>query len=263
MKSICVGSLKGGTGKTSYVFHISSWFANAGYNVLLLDLDAQANTTSNLGIDEFASGFKSVVDLFEKQLPPEEIIIKSPIEQIPTLDIIPSSVLLTGTELRLVNVAARELILKNYFKKNKEYFSKYHYVIIDTNPSMSIVNTNAFAFANSIMLITDVSMNGLKGIELFTALWRDIADRLVVKDNIKGIVVNRYDKRIKLSSEFLEYCRQNTDIKPILFNTVIPENVKLREAELSHIPIALYDKKNKGYEAYKSLYTEMWIRGVI
>lgn len=263
MNVICVGTCKGGTGKSAFVFHASSWFANAGYRVLIIDLDAQANTTSNLGVNEFTPNFKSVVDLFENQLLPEEIIIKAPIKELPTLDIIPSSILLTGTELRLVNVAARELVLKNYFKKHKEYFSRYNYVLIDTNPSMSIINTNAFAFANSIMLITDVSMNGLRGIELFTALWRDIADRLDIKDNIKGVVINRYDKRIKLSAEFLEYCRSNEDINKILFNTVIPENVKLRESELMHLPIELYDKKNKGYEAYKSLYNEMFIRGVI
>lgn len=258
MKIITFGTLKGGTGKTITTFSTASILAERGSKVLIIDVDPQANITSNVGIDETVEGFIGVQEIFEDpKFDVNKAIIKSPVKELPTLDIIPSSVFLTSTEMRIVSLAGREFLLKNYIKKNSEIFEQYDYIIIDTNPSMSIVNQNAFVISDGIVLLNDIGMNSLKGAELFIALWGDIQDRLDMKNNIIGFIVNKYDTRTKLSKEFLEHCIQNEELSNILFETVIPLNVKLAESELENKPINIYDKTSKGYEAYNALVDEI------
>lgn len=262
MKIISVATLKGGTGKTSAVFNLSGFLAENN-KVCVIDCDPQANFTSNCKIDENADGFKSIVDIFERQLSPEEIIVKSPINQLPNLDVIPSSVMLTATELRLAGYSARELILRNYFKKHKKFFSNYDYILMDTNPSLGVVNQNTHVIANHILLICDISINGFKGSDLFCNLWAGICDSLDIPNNISGFIINRFDKRNKLSENFLDFCKSKDFINSIMFDTIVPENVQLRKGEIYGMPINIFDTKCTGYIAYQNLYKEMQKRGII
>jgi chromosome partitioning protein len=258
MKIITFATLKGGTGKTISCFSIAGILAEQKSKVLIVDIDPQANITSNIGVDEFNENFLSIKEVFENQnfnLP--SLIIKSPISELANLDIIPSSILLTSTEMKIIGLAGREFILKNYFKKNMDFLKEYDYILFDTNPSMSIINQNAFVISNAIILINDTGMNSIRGIELFMALWEDIATRLEMENNIKGIIINKFDQRTKLSREFLEYCKDNDEIKNLLFDSVIPSNIKLSESEIENKPINIYSKDSKGYKAYKKLVSEI------
>lgn len=108
---------------------------------------------------------------------------------------------------------------------HKAFFDQYDYILIDTNPSMSIVNQNAFLASDAILLVSDVSMNAIEGAQLFIALWEEARKRLRREDNIKGFIVNDFDSRNKLSADYLEYLRTSPDtedLRPILFETVIP-----------------------------------------
>jgi cellulose biosynthesis protein BcsQ len=116
--------------------------------------------------------------------------------------------------------------------------------------------------ADSIVMITDVSFNGFKGCELFYTLYSDIASELEIPNNVKAFVVNKYDKRIKLSSQFIDFCK-GSKFNKIMIPDLIPENIKIKESEIMGIPLCIYDKKNKGYEAYKQIYTNLVTRGVI
>lgn len=262
LKIITFSTLKGGVGKSSCLFNLSGILSENNKKVLAIDIDPQGNTTNNFGIDRTSPSFKSFKDIMEDNLSLDEIIIKSPIEALPNLDIIPSSIFLTSTEMRLVSFAGREYILKNYIEEHINIFSSYDYILIDTNPSMSIINQNALVVADHIILVSDISMNSLEGSELFIALWSDICKRLSIESKISGFLINMFDKRINLSSQFFDFCKSHEDISKLLFNTVIPNNVKIKEAELEAKPINLYDSSSSGYRGYINLYDEMKERGV-
>ena len=261
LKIITFSTLKGGVGKSSAVFNVSGILAEDNKKILVIDADSQGNTTNNFGIDRTKKDFKSIVDIIENNEKFENVVIKRPIENL-TIDVIGSTIFLTSTEMRIVNQTGREYMLRNYIKKNAKKFDDYDYVIFDTSPSMGIVNQNAFLISDEIILVSDVSLNSLEGAELFIALWDDITSKLDIKNNISGFMINMYDKRIKLSKEFKQYCVENEDIKDILFDQVIHTNVRLKESELESKPICILDKKSSGYKDYMNLVLEMKGRGI-
>ena len=143
MKIITIGTLKGGTGKTSTLYNLSSLLAEQ-FKILLIDVDPQCNLSLNAGVDVTATNLKTVKNIFEGNVNAEEVIFKKPMDCIPNLDIIPSSIQLTATEINIVSQAGREQILNNFLLDNNDYLSQYDYIMIDTNPSMSIINQNSF-----------------------------------------------------------------------------------------------------------------------
>lgn len=268
-KVITFGTLKGGVGKTMLCFNIGGILSQLGYHVLVIDSDLQGNLTNNMGIDRTHSELLTTYDIYniETQQPePQRLIIPTPIDRLPTLDMIAGSIFLHKAELKIASVAGREQILLNYFSDYKDFFKQYDYILIDTNPSMSIINQNAFLASDSIMLVSDVSMNAIEGAQLFIALWDEARKRLRKKDNIKGFIINDYDSRNRLSSDFLEYLNnsdETADLRNILFNTIIPRNIRITESELAAVPISIYDIRSKGCDAIASLVDEMIAKKVI
>lgn len=268
-KIITFGTLKGGVGKTMLCFNIGGILAQLGRHVLVVDADLQGNLTNNMGIDRTVPDLGTTYDIYnldEKQPEPEEIVFPQPIAQLPTLDMIAGSIFLHKAELKIASVAGREQILKNYFTDNEAFFSQYDYILIDTNPSMSIVNQNAFFASDAIVLVSDVSMNAIEGAQLFIALWEDARSRLRVSDNIKGFVINDFDARNKLSADFIEFLNtsdETSDVRSIMLNTIIPRNIRITESELAALPISIYDVKSKGCDAIATLVDEMLEKGIL
>lgn len=269
MKTITFGTLKGGVGKTMLCFNIGGILAQLDKRVLIVDSDLQGNLTNNMGIDRTLPELKTTYDIFnidEEQPQPEQLVLHRPNKKIPNLDMIAGSIFLHKAELKMATVAGREQILKNYFSDNSEFFSQYDYILIDTNPSMSIVNQNAFLASDAVLLVSDVSMNALEGAQLFIALWEEARRRLRVGDNIKGFIVNDFDSRNKLSADFLEYIKTSpdtADIRTLMMNTIIPRNIRITESELAAVPISQYDIRSRGCEAIASLVDELAERGIL
>lgn len=269
MKVVTFGTLKGGVGKTMLCFNIGGILSQLGYKVLIVDSDLQGNLTNNIGIDRTGADLPTMYDIYNvegNQPTPNTLILKSPNERIPNLDIIPGSIFLHRAELKLSSVSGREQVLKNYMDDYHDFFADFDYILIDTNPSMSVVNQNAFLVSDSILLISDVSMNALEGAQLFIALWEESRRRLRIPDNIKGFIVNDFDTRNRLSVDFLEYLRTAEDlgdIRALLMDTVIPRNIKITESELAATPISLYDIRSKGCVAITALIDELIDKGIL
>lgn len=269
MKIITFGTLKGGVGKTMLCFNVGGILSQLGHRVLIVDSDLQGNLTNNIGVDRTNPELYTMYDIYDtdKEPPqPDRLILHSPNPSIPNLDMIPGSIFLHKAELKLSMVSGREQVLRGYFEDNAGYFAQYDYILFDTNPSMSIVNQNAFLISDAILLVSDVSMNALEGAQLFIALWEESRRRLRCADNIRGFIVNDFDTRNKLGRDFLEYLRTGdglSDIQALMLDTVIPRNVKITEAELAAKPISLYDIRSKGCEAIAELVEEMLAKEIL
>lgn len=252
MRIIAVGTLKGGTGKTTTVFNMAGCLAEKN-NVLLIDCDPQANLSQDCGIDITNQDVDSIKSVFDNYVEPSKTIIKSPIKELPKLDLLASNIWLTETEMLLVNRSSRERILYNYIADNKEVFDKYDYIICDTNPSMSIINQNAFFIADSIILMTDISKNGLTGVELFDYLWSKSSKDLRKENNIKALILNNSDSRTLLSKELMQYCSEDEDLSKILIDQIIPQAIRIKETSIEHRPINIYKPESKEHSVYNEL----------
>ncbi|HEY5563121.1 MAG TPA: AAA family ATPase [Clostridiaceae bacterium] len=257
-KIITFGTLKGGTGKTTAVFSSSGILSERGYKVLVIDADPQGNVTSNLGVDETKQGYLCIKDILEKDyLIPEDVVIKAPLIELPNLDLIGSSMTLTSTEMNIISLTGREYLLRKYIKKHNKFFNQYDFILIDTNPSMSIINQNSFIASDKIIIVSDLGVNSLKGIELFIALWEDILLRLDMKNNICGILINKVIKHSHISNEFMEYCKEEEDINKLLFKTCISDSEILPICELDNKPINISYKGTEVYGEFSAFVDEL------
>lgn len=267
MKIITFATLKGGSGKTMNTFNIAGVLAES-HKVLLIDVDPQCNLSANCGIDTGDADLLTVRDIFgnfsEDQPTPEQVIFKSPITDLPNLDIIPSSILLFDTEMNMVNVTGRENFLKFYFEDYREYLEKnYDYILIDTNPSMSIININAFYVADGIILTSDVSTNSISGAELFCALWNSKRKPLRKENNIAALILCNRDKRANLGKELIEYSSHAEFSKNLVLKTVVPSTVKLKNTEIEHQPVNLLYPKDEIKKVYDNIVSELKGRGIL
>lgn len=262
MKIISIGTLKGGVGKSTVSSTLASVLALT-YNkkVLMIDADPQANTTSLFQLNEVQENYKSIKDIFDnKDINPDDVVYETGFDN---LDIIGSTIMLTATEMRLVPTTAREFYLQRYFEKNKDFFNKYDYIVFDTNPSMSIINQNVFAIADSIILVSETGVGSFKGIELFDFLWGDITEKLRIENNINALIVNRANKQTVMYKEYIDYLKENELTKDIVLNNTISETIKIKEAEVSHKTINISDPNSKYTVEFCSVINELFEMGVL
>ena len=260
---IAIGALKGGTGKTSVTFNLASVLAE-DKNVLLIDKDPQANLSSDVGVDIADQKRLSIRNIYEdNSIKPSEVIIKQPIHGLPGLDIIPSHIKLMETERRLANRAGREHILANWLDDNKEELKIYDYIFLDTNPSMSLLNANAFYVADKIILVSDVSPNGVQGIELFLSLWDETRRDLRKENNVAALIINNYASRTKWAKDMMEFCADHEEIKYLLIDEPIPATVKMKDTSGEHCPINLLHPNSGPHKAIKAILKKLMEKGVL
>lgn len=264
MKVLAFGTLKGGTGKTTVAYNIGGILAEE-YKVLFIDVDPQSNLSDNAGVDTANQDGVTIRDVFENptKIKAEDVITPTPMWQLENLDIISSHIRLTATELQLVSVAAREKILSKWIERNKAVLEKYDYIIIDTNPSMGVVNQNAFMAADGIVLVSDVSKKAIQGAQLFAYLWGEICESMDIEDNTKALILNNCDKRIGLTESIKEYYRDDEDFGKILLENVIPSRVDVKNTEVKYLPINLTAPNSDACEAFRSVISELREKGVL
>lgn len=265
-KILVMGTLKGGAGKTMNGFNIGGILAEKA-KVLFIDADPQCNLTANCGIDIRDRNAASIRDIFENrpsaQPTPDLITVESPIPELKNIDVIPSSIFLFATERLLYQKSDRERILQKYIEKNKDFFNRYDYIIIDTNPSMSFTNINAFLVADEILLSCDVSENSLAGAELFCELWDETREELGVEDNIAAMIISNFDGRSNLAKDLSDYTQETPFSKDIVLKTYVTTTVRLKEAEVKHKPINVLYPKSKSCEQYREIVAEMKERSIV
>lgn len=264
MKIVAFGTLKGGTGKTTVAFNIGGILAEE-HKVLFIDIDPQSNLSDNVGVDTTDQDGATIRDVFNDphKTTASDVITKSPMWQLPNLDIIASHIRLTATELQLVAKAGRERILQKWIDRNRDVLEQYDYIIIDTNPSMGIVNQNAFMSADKIILVSDVSKKAIQGAQLFTYLWGEACENLDVDDKTSALILNNCDKRIGLTKSIKEYYKDDEDFGKIVLDTMIPSRVDIKNTETAYMPINLTAPSSTSCEVFRSVVSELKKRRVL
>lgn len=264
MKVIAFGTLKGGTGKTMVAFNIAGVLAE-NHRVLLIDVDPQAHLSENVGIDTADQSGITVKNIFEdwKGTTPEDVITVSPMPLVPNIDVISSHIMLTYTERELTFTPDRERVLQKWIQRNEKALSVYDYIIIDTHPDIGIVNQNGFMIADSIILISDVSIRSIQGAELFSYFWGDICKKLDMPNNINALILNNCDNRISQTKEIKEYYKADEDFAHIIVDAIIPQRVHIKDTENKRLPINIIDPKSVGCAAFRNVVCELEVRGVL
>lgn len=243
-KIIAITNQKGGVGKTTTAINLSTSLALRGKKVLLVDTDPQGNATSGLGIDKSKNN-KNVYSVLIEGADIKECIIPSGIKK---LSVLPSSIELAGAEIELVNVMAREFVLKTALEEVKDNFD---YIIIDCPPSLGLITLNSLSASNSVLIPIQCEFYALEGLGQLTNTINLIKKKLNTDLEIEGILLTMYESRRKLSKEVADEVKKH--FKEKVYGIEIPRNVRLSEAPSHGIPIALYDKKSNGAKSYKSL----------
>lgn len=245
-KVIAIANQKGGVGKTTTAINLSAYLAEKGKNVLVIDSDPQGNTTTGLGLDknEVENTFYGVL---EGAADINISILPTVMER---LFIIPTDIQLSGAEIELINYDRREFILKDILESNS-IKDKYDYILIDCPPSLNILTLNALTAADSVLIPLQCEFLALEGLSQFLHTYRLVKERLNSNIELEGIVFTMYDARTNLSMQVVEEVTKFLGAD--LFKAIIPRSVRLSEAPSHGLPINMYDRRNKGAEAYEIL----------
>lgn len=250
-KIIAIANQKGGVGKTTTTINLGAALAEAGKRILLIDLDPQGNASTGLGIG-YDSRDVTTYDLISGDAGPSEAIQQTNVEN---LWIVPANTDLSSADIELISNEKRSFLLRDALRQTGMDEFAFDYVLIDCPPSLNILTVNAMVASDGVVVPLQSEFFALEGLSQLMLTIREIRDTANPNLRIEGIVLTMYDRRNNLSQQVEADARDN--LGELVFQTMIPRNVRLSEAPSFAAPVLTYDPQSKGSTAYRALAQEL------
>ncbi len=251
---VAVVNQKGGVGKTTTTINLGAALVELGFNVLLVDLDPQGNATTGLGVAKDNDGL-TTYDLLMAETPLLDIVQETPTEG---LWIAPATTDLSSADIELVANEKRSFLLRDALRHADAQRMRLDYVLIDCPPSLSLLTVNAMVAADSVLVPLQSEFYALEGLSQLLLTVREIRRTANPDLRIEGVVMTMFDARNNLSRQVEQDAREN--LGDLVFETVIPRNVRLSEAPSFALPVLEYDTNSRGSVAYRALAKELAAR---
>ena len=251
---IAIANQKGGVGKTTTTINLGTALAAIGKSVLLVDLDPQGNASTGLGVSSAERLFTSY-DLLFGGVGTE---IASIATSVPNLDIIPATPDLSSADVDLVADPRRSHKLRDRVNNPESLGEKYDFILVDCPPSLNLLTVNALVAADSILVPLQCEFFALEGLSQLMRTVQTVRSSSNPNLRIEGIVLTMYDRRNNLSGQVAADVRQN--LGGLVYETLIPRNVRLSEAPSHAVPALIYDHQSTGSIAYQKLAGELLAR---
>ena len=253
-KIISIANQKGGVGKTTTAINLAYSLATLGQKVLIIDIDPQANSTSGLGLDPSTCEY-TIYDILLNRIQIKSAIVSSVFEN---LDLIPADINLVGAEIELINSISRETILKEHLESIRGH---YEYIFLDCSPSLGLLTINSLTASDTVIIPVQCEYFALEGLGKLMNTIKIIQTRLNTNLNIEGILLTMFDTRLNLSNQVVSEISKH--FNNLVFDTIIPRNIRLSESPSFGIPVMLHDPLSIGSKSYINLANEILKRAEV
>lgn len=250
-KIIAIANQKGGVGKTTTTINLAAGLAEQGRRVLVVDLDPQGNASTGLGI-EVDDRQNTTYELLLDDVSLDDVVLTTSTDG---LYIVPATVDLSSADIELFSNEKRSFLLHDALRQTQMDSFDLDYILIDCPPSLNLLTVNAMIAAQSVLVPLQSEFFALEGLSQLMLTIREVRQSGNKDLRIEGVLLTMYDKRNNLSQQVESDARSN--LGELVFQTVIPRNVRVSEAPSFAVPVLSYDPTSKGAQAYRELAAEL------